>query len=433
MKSRIARMFRALRHRNLRLFFAGQGISLIGTFMQQVAMSWLVYRLTGSALVLGAIGFASQFPAFLMAPVAGALADRWSRHRMVMVAQGLFMAQATVLAALVLSSAVQVWHLLFLAAFLGVVTGIDIPARQALLVRLVDGPEDLPNAIALNSSMFNAGRLVGPGVAGVLIALVGEGPVFAVNAVSYVAVLGALAAIDLPRVPAAPRGSMLRTLRDGFSYAFGFPPIRAILLLLGAVNLVGLPYVVLLPIFASDVLAGDASTLGLLFSSAGCGALVGALYLAGRSTVRGLGRIVAGCTIAFGVGLAVFSLSRQIWLSVAILFVTGFSVMVISASVNTVLQTLVDEDRRGRVMSLYTMAFMGMAPLGSLAGGAVASRIGAPGAVLIGGLACVAVGVWFARRVPVLREMIRPIYVRLGIIPEVAAGLQTATELRPKG
>ena len=290
MPNRFRLAFKALRHRDLRLFFTGQGISLVGTWMQQVAMSWLVYRLTGSALLLGVIGFAGQFPAFLMAPFAGALADRWSRYRMVLVAQILAMTQASILAILVMTGAVEVWHLMVLAVAAGLINGVDVPARQALLVRLVGGTEDLPNAIALNSSMFNAARMVGPALGGVLISVVGEGPVFVLNAVSYVAVLSALTRLHLPREAGAAAGPVLRHIREGFTYAFGFTPMRDLLVVLACISLMGFPYVVLFPVFARDVLGGDAGTLGLLTSFAGMGSLVGALFLASRGTVRGLGR-----------------------------------------------------------------------------------------------------------------------------------------------
>jgi len=431
---RIRFAVRALRHRNLRLFFAGQGLSLVGTWMQQVAVSWLVYRLTASPLILGIVAFGSQIPTLLMAPLAGALADRWSRYRMVVVAQSLAMLQALTLAALVLGGVVQVWHLIALSVVLGVINGLDIPARQSLLVRMVDGPEDLPNAIALNSSMFNAARLVGPAVAGVLIGLVGEGPVFLLNGLSYLAVLWALSRLRIPRGGPRPRaGSVLVAMREGFRYGFGFPPVRAILLLLGLVSLVGIPYVVLLPVFARDVLGGDATTLGLLTSAAGLGALAGALYLASRGSVRGLGRVITLATALYGSGLVAFSFSRTVWLSAALLLVVGFGIMAATASMNTILQTLVEEEMRGRVMSLYTMAFVGMSPLGSLLGGWLALHLGAPAAVLMGGIASVLVAMGFRTRIPALREIVRPIYVQKGIIPEVAEGLQTASELRAKG
>ncbi len=431
--TRVRLALRALRHRNLRLFFTGQGISLVGTWMQQVAIGWLVYRLTDSALLLGVIGFGGRFPAFLMAPFAGALADRWDRYRMVMAAQVCAMLQAVALAVLVLSGSVEVWHLVALSVVSGLINGVDVPARQSLLVHLVDGTDDLPNAIALNSSMFNAARLVGPALAGVLIGQVGEGFVFALNAVSYIAVLGALAAVRLPRGMGTATGPVLQNIVEGFAYAFGFRPIRDLILLLGLIALVGIPYTILLPIFARDVLGGDAGTLGLLSSSAGLGALAGALFLASRDGVRGLGRVIARSTVLFGVSLAGFALSRDVWLSSVFLVASGFGVMLTTASINTVLQTLVDEGMRGRVMSLYTMAFVGMAPLGSLAGGLLAGWMGAPRTVLLGGVGCLLVGAWFTRRVPALRELVVPVERRTEIVPELARGLQEATDPRARG
>ncbi|HEX7090826.1 MAG TPA: MFS transporter [Longimicrobiales bacterium] len=428
-----AHAFRALRHRDFRLFFIGQGISRIGAWMQQVAMSWLVYRLTGSAFALGVIGFASQFPTFLLAPIAGVVADRHRRHRIVVVTQALSLIEATILSVLVLTGAVQVWHIIVLSAALGIINAFDIPARQSLFSQLVHGPEDLANAIALNSSMFNMARLIGPAIAGLLIGVVGEGPVFVLDAVSYLAVLIALFRMDAANGERPERGRpALSHLREGFRYAFGFPPIRAILTLLALTSLLGMPYVVLLPVFASDVLGGGPQTLGFLMSAAGLGALGGALYLASRPSVRGLSRVIVIAVTVFGVGLIAFSVSRSQPLSIALLLVTGFGMMVQSASSNTVLQTIVDEDKRGRIMSLYTMAFMGMAPFGSLLAGTLASNIGAPATVMIGGIACLGAAAWFYSRLPAIRALVRPIYVRLGIIPEVATGLQTATELRPK-
>jgi MFS family permease len=425
--------FRAFSHRPFRLFFVGQGLSLVGTWMQSVAMSWLVYRLTGSALMLGVVGFASQFPAFLIAPFAGVLADRWSRHRMVLATQLASMAQATLLAALVLTGIAEVWHIIALAAVLGVVAGFDIPARQALLVELVEGPEDLANAIALNSSMFNAARLVGPAIAGIVIALTGEAPIFVLNALSYTAIIWALFAIGLPpRRPLQARRAILSQLGEGVRYVAGFAPLRAILTLLAVVSLVGMPYIVLLPVFATEVLGGGAETLGFLMSAAGAGALAGALHLAGRRSVRGLGRVIVRAGALFGAGLITFAFSPWTHLSVLLLFVTGYGMMVMTAACNTVLQTVSDNDKRGRVMSFYTMAFMGMAPFGSLVAGALASRVGAPVTVAAGGAACLVTAALFARSVPRLREAVRPVYERLGIIPEVATGLGTATELRPR-
>lgn len=424
---------RALRHRNFRIFLTGQGISVIGTWMQSVAMGWLVYRLTGSPLTLGLVSFASYFPTLIISPIAGALADRWSRHRIVLVTQTLAMLEATTLAALVLTGAVQVWHVVALSLLLGTINGFDVPARQSLLVQLVEGPEDLANAIALNSSLFNAARLVGPAIGGVLIGAIGEGPVFLLNALSYIAVVGGLLMLEVsPQPRGTARPPVLRTLREGFLYAFGFAPIRTILILLAMVSLMGMPYMVLMPVFASEVLGGGPRTLGMLMSAAGAGALSAGLYLASRSSVRGLGRLIMVGSTLFGAALVAFSQSRSAWISFALLVLTGFGMMATTASCNTVLQTIVDEDKRGRVMSLYTMAFMGMAPFGGLLAGSVASRIGAPATLLLSGLAVLCAAAWFARNFAALREQVVPIYERLGILPEVAEGMGRATELRPK-
>jgi MFS family permease len=432
MIARVRNAFRALRHRNLRLFFAGHGVSLVGTWMQQVAMSWLVYRLTDSELLLGVIAFAGQFPGLLMAPFAGWLVDHWNRHRIVVMAQALLMVQSTVLALLVITERVEVWHLVTLAVFSGLVNGADIPARQSLLVRLVGGAEDLPNAIALNSSMFNAARLVGPAVAGVLIGWIGEGPVFVLNAASYIAVLAALLAMRLPAERAWSSGPVLAHIREGFAYAFGSPPTRDTLILFACVSLVGVPYVVLLPAFARDVLAGDARTLGALTSCAGLGALGGALWLAARDSLRGIGGLVVRSTGVLGVTLVAFASSRAFWLSAVLLVASGFALMLATASVNTVIQTLVSDRMRGRVMSLYAMAFIGVTPVGSLAGGALATRLGAPWTVAIGGLACVALSVVFQPRLATLGDDVHRVAASRGVLPEVASGLQTASELRPK-
>ena len=432
MMTRIGTAFRALKHRNLRLFFLGHGVSLVGTWMQQVAMSWLVYRLTDSELLLGVIAFAGQFPGLIMAPFAGALVDRWNRHRMVVVAQVLLMIQATVLAALVLSGRVEVWHLITLAIFSGLVNGADIPARQSLLVRLVGGTEDLPNAIALNSSMFNAARLIGPAVAGVLIGWVGEGPVFLLNALSYIAVLAGLLAMRLPPERRELPGDMCAHIRDGFAYAFGHAATRDMLILFAGMSLVGVPYIVLLPAFARDVLGGDARTLGVLTSCAGLGAFAGALSLAARDSLAGIGRLVVRATAALGVVLVMFAASRTFLLSGALLVLSGFALMLATASVNTVIQTLVSDDMRGRVMSLYAMVFIGATPVGSLIGGAIATRLGAPVTVAAGGLGCVALAALFGPRLSHLGNEIRRRSTDPGVLPEVASGLQTASELRPK-
>jgi MFS family permease len=426
----LAALLPALRSRNFRLFFAGQTISLIGTWIQQIAMSWLVYRLTGSAFVLGLVGFLGQLPGFVIAPFAGVLADRWNRHRMLLATQSLAMIQALLLAVLVLTGRITVPILLVLSAFLGVVNGFDIPTRQSFLVDMVEHKEDLANAIALNSSMFNAARLVGPALAGVVIALVGEGICFLLNGLSYVAVLSALLAMTIEPKPAmAEPPRVLQQLLEGFDYAFGFAPMRAVLLLVALVSLTGTPYTVLMPVMAADVLHGGPDTLGTLMAATGLGALVGALYLASRRSVLGLGRLIAGAAALFGLGLVAFAHSRSVALSVAVLAAVGFGMMVQMASSNTILQTIVDEDKRGRVMSLYTMAFTGMMPLGSLLAGGAASRFGAPATIAAGGAICIAGAALFAGQLPRLREQVRPLYVRLGIMPATTAGVQAASNL----
>jgi MFS family permease len=414
-------MVRALRHRNYRLFFSGQSVSLIGTWMTRIATSWLVYRLTHSALLLGLVGFAGQIPAFLLAPFAGVLIDRWDKHRVLVVTQVLAMLQSAALAGLALTGVINIWHVLGLSLFQGFINAFDMPARQAFVVEMVDTREDLPNAIALNSSMFNAARLLGPSIGGVVIAAVGEGWCFFGDAVSYVAVIASLLLMRVqPRErPAAVREPVWQELRAGWAYVAGSPAIRSILLLLAAVSLVGMPYMVLMPVFASTILGGGPHTLGFLMAATGVGALGGAIFLANRRSVLGLGRIVPAMGALFGLGLIGFSLSRWLVLSLLILLATGLGFMVQNAASNTLLQTLVEDDKRGRVMSFYTMAFMGTAPFGSLLAGALASRIGAPHTLLLGGLGCIAAALWFASRLPALRETVRPIYVERGILPDV--------------
>ena len=428
--ARLAGSFRALRHRNFRLFLGGQVVSLTGTWMQQVALGWLVYRLTHSAFLLGLVGFAGQIPSLFVAPVAGVWADRWNRHRMIVATQALSMLQALVLAGLVLTGTVRIGHVLALSLFIGIVNAVDVPARQSFLVEMVSGREDLANAIALNSSTFNAARLVGPSIAGAIIATAGEGVVFLLNGVSYAAVLAALLAMRLPPRPPLPQAAapVWHNLREGVAYVTRFGPIRAILILLSLVSLTGAPYAVLMPVFAVDVLHGDAHTLGFLMGSIGVGALCGALLLASRQTVRGLGRFIVASVSAFGAALIAFSLSRSLWLSLVLVFFSGFGLMVHMAASNTIVQTIVDDDKRGRVMSFYAAAFQGTMPLGSLLAGALAGRIGAPRTVQLGGAACLLGALAFARALPGIRAELRPIYVQLGIIPEVATGLQTATE-----
>jgi MFS family permease len=377
---------RALQYRNFRLFFAGQLISLIGTWMQNVAQAWLVYRLTGSPVLLGAAGFAAQIPVFLLAPVGGVVADRYSRHRLVIATQTASMLLAFALAALTLSGAVRVWHIFVLSALLGVVNSFDIPARQAFIVGLVAKP-DLMNAIALNSSMFNASRVVGPAIAGILVAGIGEGWCFFANGASYIAVIAGLLLMRVARhEPAAQQGSPLSRMAEGFRFVMEHPPVHALLVLLGVVSLTGMPYAVLMPIFAHRILHGGARALGLLMGSTGIGALAAALTLASRRELKGLGRWVAFAALGFGAGLVAFSFSRIFWLSAAILALCGFAMMIQMGSSNTLIQSMSPDRLRGRVMSVYSMMFMGMAPFGALLAGAVADRWGAPFTVAGGGV-----------------------------------------------
>ncbi len=420
---------RTLGYRNFRLFFCGQGLSLIGTWMQQVAMAWLVYRLTGSAFMLGLINFCARIPIFLASPFLGVLADRWNRHRIVLGTQTAAMLQAMVLAALALSHQVRVWQLFVLSLFIGLVNAMDIPARQSFLIEMVENKEDLGSAIALNSSLVNGARLIGPSIAGLLIAAAGEGLCFLINALSYLAVIGALVRMRItprPRVPHAL--SVLQQFREGARYAYGFAPTRAILLLVSVVSLVGLPYLVLLPVFARDVYHQGAHGFGFLTGASGVGALTGALYLAGRKSVLGLGRMIVIATLLFGASLLLFSHLPFYWPALGLLTVTGFGMIVLLASANTVLQTIVEDNQRGRLMSFYAMSFGGMVPFGSLLAGGLATTIGTRNTVLAGGLICMAAGLWFARMLPRLRTMVHPIYVRKGILREVAVGLQSATD-----
>jgi MFS family permease len=429
-ESSLKSIIRSLRHRNFRLFFSGQSISLIGTWMQRIALGWLVYRLTNSAFLLGLVGFAGQIPAFLLASFAGVLADRHSRHRILILTQTLAMLQALVLSFLVLFHLIKIWHIIVLSMVLGIINAFDMPTRQSFMVEMVKEKKDLGNAIALNSSMVNSARLLGPSAAGILIGALGEGTCFLINAISYMAVIVSLLLMKIEQKEVKPRNSKVwQELNEGFRYAAGFAPIRDILLIFALVNLVGMPYMVLMPVFAKDVLHGGPSALGFLMGSTGLGALGGALYLASRKSVLGLGKNIPIAAITFGLALIIFSFSRLLFFSLGLMLLTGIGQMILMASSNTLLQTLVDDDKRGRVMSFYTMAFMGATPVGSLIAGSLASKIGAPWTVFIGGLVCIFGAFFFAKRLPILRKLIRPIYVKMGIIPEIAMGIQSATEL----
>lgn len=415
-------VFRALRYKNFRVFFFGQTISLIGTWMQYVAMSWLVYDLTNSAFLLGVVGFASQIPAFILSPFTGVLSDRHNRYKILLLTQILAMLQAFILAFLTLTGNIAVWHIIIMGIFLGCVNSLDIPARHSFILQMIEEKEHLGNAIALNSMMFNFARLIGPTLAGVLIAITGEGVCFLVNAISYLAVIASLFAMDKGikiRKDKKVDYNIFKDLKEGFNYAFRFQPIRAILLLLSIISLMGMSYAVLMPVFARDILHGGPHTLGFLMAAIGLGALGGTVYLASMKRALTLGNLLPVSAGVFGLGITAFSFSHNMWLSLSLLFVSGFGIMVQMASSNTILQTIVDDDKRGRVMSLYTMAFMGMAPLGSLLAGALASKIGALNTLLISGLSCVAVSLIFATKVPALRKILQPVYIKMGIVSEI--------------
>jgi MFS family permease len=424
-------MLRALAYRNYRLFFGGQVVSLVGTWITTTATNWLVYRLTGSVLLLGVVGFAGQFPAFVLGPFTGIVVDRWDRHRLLVVTQTISMLQSFALAALVLSGRITLEWIIALSVVQGIVNAFDMPARQSFLLTMIENKADLGNAIALNSSMMTLARLLGPSIAGVLIAATSEGWCFLLDGISYVAVIAALLQMKIARRPdaAIARRSALHQFREGFVYAFGFRPIRSIILLLAIVSLVGVPYTVMMPVFATTVFQGGPHTLGILMTSSGCGALFGALWLAQRQSVIGLSRVIPMAGALFGAGLIAFSFTDVLWLAIPCLIVAGFGFMVQMASSNTVIQTIVDDEKRGRVMGFYMMAFLGTAPFGSLLAGWLASRIGAPQTLFVGGVCCLLGALWFASALPAIRSAIRPIYVRLGILPEMAAGLANAAEL----
>jgi MFS family permease len=407
---RLPSALRALRHRNFQLFFSGQLISLIGTWMDTVAEAWLIYRLTGSSLLLGTVAFCSQIPVFLMAPIGGYAADKLNRRDLIVATQATSMVLAGTLAVLTLTHRVQVWHVMLLAALLGVVNAFDIPGRQAFIVEMV-GKEDLMNAIALNSSMFNGARVIGPAVAGILVAKIGEGWCFAANSASYIAVITGLLLMRVPRRHVARTGSALQNVIEGFDFVRKTAPIRALLMLLALVSVVGMPYAVLMPIFADRVLHGGARALGILMGATGVGALIGALSLAAKQGLTGLGRWVALASGGFGVSLILFSMSRNFWLSAGLLVPAGYCMMTQMASSNTLIQAMVPDRLRGRVMAVYSMGFMGMAPIGALLAGVAAERMGAPLTVAIGGMICIAGAAFFGYKLPAIRVSARQLII----------------------
>jgi MFS family permease len=428
---RLKIVLRALRHRNYRLFFIGQGISLVGTWMQSIAVSWLIYRLTHSEFMLGLVAFAGQIPILVLSPFAGVLGDRISRHRILIIVQILAMTQSFILAGITLTGSIQVWQIGLLSLFLGIINAFDMPSRQAFVIEMIGDKADLGNAIALNSAIFNGARLVGPMTAGFLVAFAGEGVCFILNGLSYLAALTAFLRMHIPVRKTLQKGERIFLhMKEGLAYVLGFSPIRDLLITVSFISLVAFSFPVLLPVFASHILQGSSLTYGFLAASWGVGALIGTIFLASRKSVLGLGRVINVSLFISGIGLVLFSFSKWFVLSLAVLAATGFGMIATLASCNTIVQTIVAEEKRGRVMSFYVMALMGSAPFGSFIFGSVSSAIGAPFTVLAGGVLCIAIAFVVALRLPSFRKIVRPIYRGMGIIPEVAIGIQTADEMR---
>jgi MFS family permease len=417
-RSRVPQALRALRHRNFQYFFSGQLISLIGTWMQTIAEAWLVYRLTGSPWLLGMVRFMAQIPVFLLATLGGMVADRYNRHSIIVATQSISMVLALILALLTLTGRVHVWHVMVLATMLGVVNAFDLPARQAFLIEMV-GKGDLMNAIALNSTIFNGARVVGPAIAGILVAWIGEGWCFFANGISFIAVITGLLLMKLPKFQKAENPQpFVENLMEGIRFVRNTTPIRALLLLVGLVSLVAVPYTVLMPIFADRVLHGGARGLGILMGASGVGAVLGALTLAAKKGLKGLSRWIPIASAGFGACLILFSISRIFWLSVALLVPMGYGLMLQLSSTNTLIQAMVPDRLRGRTMAVYAMMFMGMAPIGSLLAGALASHIGAPLTVGIGGGVAIIGAGFFARHVPKIREQARDLINTQGLVAQ---------------
>jgi MFS family permease len=415
--SRFAHAGRALRHRNFRLFVAGQSVSLIGTWMTRLATSWLVYRLTHSALLLGVVGFSGQIPTFIFAPFAGVWVERLDRRKILVWTQALAAVQSLALAALTLAGVINIWEIIALSLFQGLINAFDMPGRQAFIVQMVEERSDLGNAIGINSSMVNSARLIGPALAGLVIAAWGEGWCFFIDGVSYFAVIASLLMMRLtPTELKRATSPMLEQMREGWSYVQAFLPIRTVLTLFAILSLMGWPYAVLLPIFAGSVLHGGPHTLGWLTGASGVGALTAAISLTLRKSVVGLTKHIQFAAGMFGAGLILFGLSHVLWLSLLLMLVIGYGMMLGLAGSNTIIQTLVPEEMRGRVMSYYTMAFVGMAPFGSLLAGGLAHWIGAPHTVMLTGACCLLGCGWFTLKLPEVRRVMRPIYQEMGLI-----------------
>jgi MFS family permease len=409
--------FRTFKYKNYRLYFGGQSISLIGTWIQIIAIGWLVYRLTNSAFILGLVGFFSRIPSLLLAPFAGVIADRWNRYKLLIWVQILAMIQAAILAALVFTNSIQVWQIIVLGIFGGVINSFDMPIRQAFVIDIVENREHLNNAIALNSILMNGARLVGPTIAGILVASVGEGWCFMINAISFIAIIGSLLFMtNIPLKTNLKESKPFEEFKEGFKYAFGFMPIRTIIIMLALVSLMGMSYQVLMPVYVKDVLKQGAHSLGFLMSAAGVGALIGGFYLASKKSVLGLGKLIVIASSIFGISLILFAFSKSFWVSMIILVFLGFGMISQMISSNTLLQTITDDDKRGRVMSFYAMAFMGTVPFGNLLAGSVANYLGLTTALFIGGFSCIIGAIWFWIKLPQFRSYTRPILIEKGII-----------------
>lgn len=428
--SRLKLMFRSLKHKNFRLFVEGQSLSLIGTWLQMVALTWLVYKMTDSALMLGIVGFAGQIPMFVVAPFAGVFADKWDRHKMLLLTQSLALVQALLLTILVFLNIIQIWHIITLSVVLGIINAFDMPIRQAFVFDMIeDHKEDVGNAVALNSSMVNAARLIGPSIAGILIATVGEGWCFLVNSISFIAVVVSLLRMEIKVKPkSAKEFRVFEQLKEGFNYSFNFAPIKNLILLLALVSLVSTSVTLLAPVFAKIYLKGGADTYGFLIAAYGSGALLGAIYLLNKKNVLGLGKLIVLAVSVFGISLIFFSFSRMFFLSTVLMFFAGTGMMLHIASTNTLLQTISEESKRGRVMSFYTMAFRGMSPFGSLIAGSLGTYIGAPSTLILTGIISLIGALIFYLKLPALRDIIRPIYENLGILPQLATGVQSAAD-----
>lgn len=418
MKFDVFNSFRTLKYRNYKLYFSGQGISLIGTWIQIIAMNWLVYELSGSAVILGVTGFLCRIPTVILAPFAGVIADRHSKYNLLFITQFLSMIQSALFTVLVFTGLIQIWQILLLGTLLGVINAFDNPIRQSFIVEIVEKKEDLPNAIALNSVLFNSARLIGPSIAGIILSLFGTGWCFLINTLSFAAILVTLIFMRLQKKEiVVSEKSPIKEMKEGFVYVFGSVPIRTILLALAIISMMGMSFQVLMPVFAKDVLNGNANTLGFLMSSVGLGALVAGLILASRKTVFGLEKYIAFASTVFSVSLIIFAFSHNFYISIIALFFVGLGMIMQMASSNTLIQTLTDDDKRGRVMSFYSIAFIGTVPFGNLLAGTLASLIGESYAVLICGVSSLIAALYFIKKLPDIRKHSNPIFERKNILP----------------